>query len=123
MSLPDDIRARMVERHATAVERGEHDDQCEWRPDGFYICGCSKRARERQGYTTPPGELIHQMPLCPRCEHEVDHDGDCFTCPRCKVHWDTSGDAHFDDDYGDVAADLAKWEAARAERARKAAAS
>lgn len=113
MSLAD-YKQRVIESHIEATARGEHDNQCEWHPDGFWLCACSKRAREREGYTKPPGELIHQMPVCPRCEEEVAHDGDGFTCPRCKVDWDESGVAHFYDDYGDVAADRAKWDAARA---------
>lgn len=100
---------RVHQEHAAAVERGEHDAACEWRP-GHYLCDCSKRRRELVGYTTPPGPLIHQAPLCPRCEEEVSHDGDCFTCPRCLVYWDKTGDtAHFCDDC-DAASSLAEWE-------------
>jgi hypothetical protein len=113
MSLTD-YKQRVIESHAEALARGEHDDLCEWHPDGFWVCNCSKRARERAGKTTPPGELIHQMSICPGCDEEVDHDGDGFTCPRCKCDWDERGDAHFYDNYGDVSADRAEWDAARA---------
>lgn len=112
-----DFWQRAKAAYAAAVERGEHDALCEWRPEGFYICGCSKRSREADGYVKPPGELIHLAPVCPRCDNDVVHDGDTFTCYSCKVHWpDAYGTAEFFDDYGDVAADLAKWEAARARK-------
>lgn len=110
MSITSTIWDQTIKAHEEAVARGEHDEHCEWRPAGFYICHCSKRRRERAGYTTPPGELIHQMPLCPRCDQEVDHDGDNFTCPRCCVYWDRAGDADFYDDHGDLLAELTKWE-------------
>lgn len=113
MSL-DTFAQRAAADHAAEVARGEHDDQCEFRPGGFYICHCSKRARIAQGYTTPPGELIWNPPDCPRCWREVEFDGDLWTCRHCRCHWDSYGyDAEFDDDHGDdLAADLAAWEAA-----------
>lgn len=116
MSLTD-FKQRCIESHMQSVERGEHDDRCEWRADGFYICNCSPRRRARNGHTEPPGELIHQMPICPRCDEEVDHDGDRFTCVRCCVDWDDSGKARFYDDHGDLSEELAQHEAAQAKRA------
>lgn len=111
----EDYRARVIESHNQAVARGEHDEQCEWRPGGFWICNCSKRQRERAGFIASPGPLIHQYPICPRCNREVYHDGDSLTCERCKAHWDESGQtAEFYDDHGDLTADLAEWEAAYA---------
>lgn len=106
-------RERVHRDHAAAVERGEHDAQCEWRPTGHYLCNCSKRRRERDGYTEPPGELIWQYPLCPRCQEEVGHDGDGYTCDPCCAWWPNAhGKAEFFDDHGDdLAANLAKWEA------------
>lgn len=118
----DRFKAKAIESHREAMARGEHDVLCEWRPSGFYICNCSKRAREAAGFAEPPGELIHQYPICPRCDEEVSHDGDSFSCPRCKVDWDDRGQAHFYDDYGDLTADLAKWEAAVAEQKQRRAA-
>jgi hypothetical protein len=114
----DNVLARAIESHTNAVARGEHDDRCEWRPGGFYICNCSKRRRTKAGYTTPPGELIEQMPVCPRCLNEVDHDSDCYVCYPCCVYWPdgTRSDAAFFDDHGDLTDDLAKWEAAHANR-------
>lgn len=35
----------------------------------------------------PVGVLVHQCPLCPHCDEEVDHTGDCFHCPRCELIW------------------------------------
>ena len=109
-----DFFADVKRRHQEAVERGEHDGQCEWREGGFFICNCSKRRRIAAGYTEPPGELIYEMPICPRCDKHVDHDGDSFTCPRCCVFWNADGTAEFYDDHGDLTADLAKWEAKHA---------
>lgn len=112
--MTGDFWAKAKRDHWAAVERGEHDPQCEWRPDGFYVCGCSKRRRESVGYAVPPGELIHLAPVCPRCHNDVVHDGDTFTCYSCNAYWPNAyGTAEFFDDYGDVAADLAKWEATR----------
>src|SRR5699024_3455803 len=108
---------RAVKDHAAQVERGEHDAQCEWRPEGFYLCHCSKRAREAAGFTDPPGELIVELPACPRCWRTVEHDGDAFRCYPCCVSWASTvgDDGAFTDDYGDdLADDLAKWEAKRA---------
>jgi hypothetical protein len=102
----------VIESHRRSLERGEHDPQCEWRPTGFFLCHCSKRAREQRGLTTPPGPLIYQMPICPTCYEEVEHDGDSYTCPRCYVAWDLSGqDATFQDEYGDLAIEVANWDA------------
>lgn len=114
----DRVFRSVLERHAEQVARGEHDSQCEWRAEGFYLCHCSKRRREHDGFTEPPGELIFNNPVCPRCYHEVGHDGDSFTCPRCCAYWDEPGaEATFYDEYGDnLAADLAAWEAHRAAR-------
>lgn len=114
MSIASTIRDRTIEAHQEAVARGEHDEHCEWRPAGFYLCHCSKRKRERAGYTEPPGALIFEYPVCPRCDQNVDHNGDSFTCPRCKVWWHHDNEtAEFYDDHGDLAADLATWEAKR----------
>jgi hypothetical protein len=110
----DDFFTRLVDRHAAQAAEGKHDERCEWRPDGFYICNCSARKRIASGYTEPPGELIHQYPVCPRCDEEVSHDGDSYVCSRCSVWWDESGDAHFNDDHGDLTESLAKHEAALA---------
>lgn len=113
------LRERAETEHAEAVARGEHDEHCEWRPEGFYLCHCSKRARIAAGYTEPPGELIVEYPTCPRCWRQVDHDGDRFRCYPCRVSWSSAqhDDGEFTDDYGDdLATDLARWEAARVTR-------
>lgn len=102
---------RCIDGHAEDVAAGEHDTVCEWRPNGHFICNCSKRRREAAGYTEPPGELIHQYPLCPRCDDEVDHDGDGFYCAPCCVSWDSSGEAHFTDDMGDLTESTARYDA------------
>jgi hypothetical protein len=100
MTTTEDFFADIKRRHYESVARGEHDDQCEWRP-GFYLCHCSKRRREAAGYTEPPGELIYQAPLCPRCYKETAHNGDGFACEPCRVTWDSDGvTATFTDDYG-----------------------
>lgn len=120
-SVMERFKAQAIESYRQALERGEHDGQCEWRPSGFYVCNCSKRAREARGFTEPPGALIFQMPICPGCYEEVQHDGDSYTCPRCCVDWDKSGVvASFYDDHGDLTADLAKWEAAHATQQQSA---
>lgn len=103
-SLRERVSADLEQRYRESVARGEHDDQCEYlhRP-GFYLCHCSKRRREAAGHTEPPGELIHQYPICPRCYEEVGHDGDSLTCPRCCCYWTSHGvTATFYDDYGDL---------------------
>lgn len=110
-----DTQTRFDERaaaaHALEVARGEHDEHCEHgprehngRPIINYICGCSKRRREREGYTEPPGELIYQPPLCPRCDDAVWHNGDVWQCDPCRVTWPGGfgTSAEFFDDYGDL---------------------
>ncbi len=91
-------------------DRREHDDQCEFGPrehNGrtvfFHICHCSKRRRERGGYTTPPGPLIQHAPSCPRCDGDVRHDGDGWQCDPCRASWGNPDEAAwFTDDYGDA---------------------
>ena len=40
-----------------------------------FICNCAARRRIAAGFTEPPGELILQYPICPRCNEEVSHNG------------------------------------------------
>lgn len=104
--------ARVLVKHADAVEAGEHDNECEWRPNGHFICNCRARKRIAAGFTEPPGELIHQYPICPRCDDEVHHNGDSFECPRCNCYWPSDGGpAVFNDDYGDLSEGVALYEA------------
>lgn len=113
---------RIRAQHADEVANEKHDNQCEWRETGFFICNCSKRKREASGYTTPPGELQHQYPLCPRCDDEVEHDGDSFVCNPCKTYWDPtdqSDEGTFKDDNGDLTEDVAKWDAQHETKAEK----
>ena len=87
--------------HAAAVAEGKHDDACEWRPN-FYLCHCSKRAREARGFTTPPTLTIPD-PICDGCYGYVYFDGDRFHCDTCHVSWSDGGDGdrgEFTDDYG-----------------------
>lgn len=96
--------ARAEQAHRESVERGEHDDRCEYlRVPRFHLCHCSKRAREAAGHAEPPGELEWRAPVCPRCAEAVGHDGDSWWCPRCCVQWKPDGTgAEFYDDYGDL---------------------
>lgn len=107
----DDFRASCNTRHATSVAAGEHDELCEWRDAGHFLCHCSKRRREAVGFTKAPA-LMHQYPLCDGCWEEVDHTGDSWECPRCHVSWGLGpgGDDTdtFTDDYGVL--DTAKWD-------------
>lgn len=117
MSIFDQFSETLTARHATQVTAGLHDGGCEWRENGYWICNCSKRKREAEGYTTPPGDLIFEYPTCPRCHKTVDHDGDSFSCENCKCRWDSSGqDATFNDDHGDL--DPTEWDKAAAEKAK-----
>jgi|SRR5699024_10387978 len=104
MSQPD-FFASSRQRHYAEVDDGKHDEQCEWRPWGFYLCHCSKRARQAQGYTQPPGPLGYSYPTCPRCYEETDHDGDSFRCYGCKVSWNPNNqddEGEFVDDHGEL---------------------
>lgn len=101
---------------AASVARGEHDEKCEFDVRGFYLCHCSKRRREAEGFTEPPTDSLEfPPPLCPRCEEELHHD-EGFYCPGCCLAWDSDHrTARFTDDFGDdLAADAASWRAARA---------
>lgn len=103
MSSLDAFFDGLMERHAESVARGEHDAGCEYEPR-FYLCHCSKRRREAEGYTTPPGPLEYRAPDCPRCGREVDFDGDGYECRPCHAAWGTGfeAEAHFTDDHGDL---------------------
>jgi hypothetical protein len=94
---------RVHAQHAEEVATGLHDEQCEWRAVGHFLCNCSPRKRAAEGYTEPPGELIHNYPTCPRCYEGVDHDGDSYVCRPCKVYWSSpTGPATFTDDHGEL---------------------
>lgn len=103
-----ELRERCDREHAEEVARGEHDAECEyrkvdWRGSTLLLCNCSKRRRIAAGHAEPPGELLWQSPICPRCNEEVDHDGESYVCPRCCCSWDDKGiTATFCDDYGDL---------------------
>ncbi|MBA2695327.1 MAG: hypothetical protein H0U62_05670, partial [Actinobacteria bacterium] len=97
--------------YAEQVSRGEHDAECEFGPrehDGrttfMGVCHCSKRRREWEGSTTPPGPVIHNPPSCPRCDGDVWHDGDGWQCDPCHVSWGNDGDdkGEFTDYHGDL---------------------
>lgn len=110
--MANDILKRWEERaaqsHAESVERGEHDDQCEYQAiKGWYLCNCSMRARLKRGLTTPP-ELEHQYPVCLGCDQSVDHDGDSFYCPRCSTSWNSRNEGHFTDEFGDLHTEIAE---------------
>lgn len=114
--MSDIMRAmsdRARQAHEQQVAAGEHDTQCEFRGDGFFLCHCSKRQREKEGYTEPPGELIWQDPICPRCDGEVQLNGTSWMCSPCRVVWGRNGlEAEFFDEYGDdLRSEVAKWDA------------
>jgi hypothetical protein len=99
--MTSSFHERAMKAYQDEVARGEHDARCEF-PACPYLCHCSKRRREAAGYTTPPGDLIWQQPICPRCDEEVSSDGDSFTCEACCASWNKHGEkAEFFDDYGD----------------------
>jgi len=111
----DEWRDRVITGYHAEVAAGKHDGECEWRESGHFICNCAMRRRIASGYTEPPGELIHQYPLCPRCDHEVSHDGDSFICDECACYWpDGHGTAQFFDDHGDLSESVAKYDARQA---------
>jgi hypothetical protein len=106
-----DWHKRCVDQHRAQVAAGRHDDQCEWAPTGFFLCHCSKRRREAKGHgELPKGELYFPPPMCPRCDRDVEHNGDSWTCPACSIVYDDRGEASmFTDDYGpDLAAERRK---------------
>lgn len=105
---------RVAADHQASVERGEHDEKCEFDVQGFYLCHCSKRRREAAGFTTPPTDhLEFPPPDCPRCNKELGHDGERWNCAGCSLTWDSNGDgrsASFTDDFGDdLAGDAEQW--------------
>jgi hypothetical protein len=118
MSIISTFAAGINRRHAEQDARGEHDDECEWRAAGFWLCHCSKRRREAAGRTEPP-VMIFESPTCSGCDRAAEHTGDGWACPRCHVYFGDLYDepGNWEDDYGpDLAADLAKWEAAQRTR-------
>jgi hypothetical protein len=99
----------LVVRHQEQVQRGEHDEQCEFHP-GQYLCHCSKRRREATGHAELPGRLKVRKTrrdgwsaYCPRCEGEMWCDPDGFECRTCRVAWDSEGTGPwFTDEYGKI---------------------
>jgi hypothetical protein len=109
--LMAEFEARAMERHAADVARGLHDDACEYgkrlsNGTRLLLCHCSKRRREAKGFTAPPREdLYFPPPDCPRCDGDLDHDGDSWNCYECSLSWESNGSGsscHFTDDYGDI---------------------
>lgn len=98
--------------HAFEVRKGRHDDKCEWRYDGFFVCHCAKRQREASGLTEALEDIEFIAPHCPRCGAELYDLHDGWECQPCSTMWDRDGtNARFTDVYGDdLAADVAKWE-------------
>lgn len=115
MSAPgqmhQDWQDRVMAAHAKEVAKGLHDDECEYgrklKLTVLMLCHCSKRRREREGFTTPPDEdLYFASPDCTRCHTMLEHDGDGWRCHKCSLSWDSNGLGHtcsFTDDYGELA--------------------
>jgi hypothetical protein len=110
MSLHDEWLARCKAEHQASVERGEHDERCEYgtKPNGsiLLLCHCSKRRREAAGFTTPPDvDLYFPPPTCSHCDGDLDHDGDGWQCYECALSWDSNGrgsSCTFTDEFGDL---------------------
>lgn len=113
MSFSEEWSKRVAADYQASVERGEHDEKCEYDVRGFYLCHCSKRRREAKGFTEPPTEnLEFPPPYCPRCDEGLAHDGDSWFCGACSLSWDSRGNgpAAFTDDFGDdLAGDAQRW--------------
>lgn len=110
MSFGSEWEARCMAAHQAEIDKGLHDDECEYgrrlKRTILRLCHCSKRRRERAGFTTPPDtDLYFPPPECPRCDRMVSHDGDQWRCYECSLSWDSSGAGDsccFTDDYGDA---------------------
>jgi len=104
-------RERVITQHL--AEADKHDDACEWRAGGFFLCNCAKRSRLASGLTTVP-DLVMQDPFCSHCGGDCPFDGESFTCHTCHASWERPEEpGQWTDDHGDLTADLAKWEACR----------
>lgn len=98
-------------RHQAEVAAGLHDDECEYgrklKLSILMLCHCSKRRRERAGFTTPPtDDLYFPPPSCPRCDRDLNHDGGSWHCYECSLFWDSRGagcSCQFTDEYGCLA--------------------
>lgn len=117
-------RERIEVNYLAAVERGEHDEQCEFDVRGFYLCHCSKRRREAAGFTEPPTDnLEFPPPCCPRCDEDLSFEEGWF-CTGCSLSWDSDGAAHsvrFTDLCGDdLAGDAERWRSKHEEFLRSA---
>jgi hypothetical protein len=104
---------RIAADYQAAVERGEHDEKCEYDVRGFYLCHCSKRRREAAGHTElPTHDLYFPPPDCPRCHKDLSHDEGWY-CNGCSLSWDSTGygdSARFTEVHGDdLAADAEQW--------------
>jgi hypothetical protein len=111
MSTLDEWSKQLAVKHRAEVADGQHDERCEWHEAGHYLCHCSKRRREAEGFTEGPF-LVYQSPLCDRCWKSVDHDGDGWRCYACNVQWDTDGyeqRGEFTDDHGDLDESYKRW--------------
>lgn len=96
-----DFTTGLRTRYAQQVAAGLHDERCEWRANGHFICNCAKRARIASGFVYEPSELYFLTPSCSHCSRILDFDGDCWVCNHCHVAWNSDGtDARFTDDHG-----------------------
>lgn len=102
MSAERDFFQTTRDRHYANISR--HDEDCEWDPDGFFLCHCSKRDREASGLTKPPALFI-QYPICGGCNETVKSNGDGFDCPTCSTFWPYNSPdgepGEFTDEFGD----------------------
>jgi hypothetical protein len=97
----EDFTTGIRTRHESEVADGLHDDRCEWRPNGHFICNCAKRRRLAAGSVEPPGDLEFPPPTCSHCYRDLEYDGDGWDCEHCHVSWNRDGThARFTDDHG-----------------------
>ena len=114
----DTWKRKVIEHHLEQCALGEHDELCEWRIEGHFLCSCRMRTRVATGFTEPPADLDFFSPPCTHCGRETYHDGDSLTCGHCNVGWESDGtNARFLDDHGPI--DVEGWMAHRTELAAK----
>lgn len=104
---------RVAQAYRDSVARGEHDRECEYHPEGFYLCHCKKRRRVAVfGNEPPSAELYFPPPSCTRCDGDLYWD-EGWRCDECSLRWSSHGtDAEYTDDHGDdLAAESARWAA------------
>lgn len=124
MNAQDEFEAyidKLIDDHAGEVAACLHDDKCEWRDAGFFMCDCFNRRRIANNL---PVRLPDLDIRCPHCHSVIKLDIESgYTCSKCRAWWHIDGTfrqliddpRYFEkwlvsDEYGSLTKALEIWE-------------